>query len=281
MTRIIDLRSDTATRPTPEMRAAMAAAEVGDDVLNDDPTINRLQERVAALLGKEAAPYVPSGTMSNQICVKVHTQPGDEILCEAACHIYTWEAGGPAVLSGVTCRTVEGDYGILDVDSTRGQDPPDQRSLCPHQLVCLENTHNRGGGRVYPLTKLKAIHTWARANGLCHASRRRQTVECQRGFRYSSQGVGAPISTAYRSVSARGSARRLGQPWQAPRISLRGPRGSANSSGAVCGKVESSPREHFTPSIITSTGWPMTTTTHRSLPTRFKIPRPAFGTRGG
>src|SRR5438046_6751688 len=104
---IIDLRSDTVTRPTPAMRAAMQAAELGDDVFNEDPTVNRLQEKVAALLGKDAALFVPSGTMSNQICVKTHTQPGDELLCEAACHIYNFEAGGPAVLSGVTCRTLE------------------------------------------------------------------------------------------------------------------------------------------------------------------------------
>src|SRR6266568_4625469 len=102
----IDLRSDTVTRPTAAMRAAMAAAEVGDDVFDEDPTVHRLQERVAALLGKEAALYVPSGTMSNQICVKAHTQPGDELLCDVNAHIYNFEAGGPAVLSGVTCRTL-------------------------------------------------------------------------------------------------------------------------------------------------------------------------------
>src|SRR5438874_2088866 len=96
---IIDLRSDTVTRPTPGMRAAMAAAEVGDDVFREDPSMNRLEERVAAVLGKEAALYVPSGTMSNQIAVKAHTQPGDELLCEANCHIYNFEAGGPAALS--------------------------------------------------------------------------------------------------------------------------------------------------------------------------------------
>src|SRR3954452_5899991 len=110
---LIDLRSDTVTRPTAGMRAAMAAAEVGDDVFNEDPSVNRLQERVAALLGKEAALVVPSGTMSNQICIKAHTVPGDEMLCEASCHVYNYEAGGPAVLSGIMCRTVEGDFGVL------------------------------------------------------------------------------------------------------------------------------------------------------------------------
>jgi threonine aldolase len=163
---IIDLRSDTVTRPTPAMRAAIHAAEVGDDVFNDDPTVLRLQERVAAMLGKEVAMFVPSGTMSNQICVKAHTQPGDELLCEASCHIYNHEAGGPAVLSGVTCRTFVGDYGILDVSQLDGKIRPDDEHLVRTRLVCLENTHNRGGGRVYPLEKIQAISSWAHQNGL-------------------------------------------------------------------------------------------------------------------
>src|ERR1700751_1783572 len=112
---IIDLRSDTGTRPTPGMKAAIAAGELGDDVFDEDPTVHRLQERVAEMLGKEAALYVPSGTMSNQICIRTHTQPGDEMLCEATCHVYNHEAGGPAVLSGVMCRTIQGEYGIIDV----------------------------------------------------------------------------------------------------------------------------------------------------------------------
>jgi threonine aldolase len=162
----IDLRSDTVTGPTPGMRAAMAAAEVGDDVFGDDPTVNRLQERVAALLGKEAALFVPSGTMSNQICVRGHTRPGDELLCEARCHIYNSEAGGPAVLSGVTCRTIPGDYGILDVSQLEDKVRPVDEHLVRTRLVALENTHNRGGGRVYPLEKIEAISGWARRNGL-------------------------------------------------------------------------------------------------------------------
>jgi threonine aldolase len=163
---IIDLRSDTVTRPTPGMRAAMHAAEVGDDVFREDPTVLRLEERVAALLGKEAALYVPTGTMSNQIAVKVHTQPGDELLCEASCHIYNSEAGGPAVLSGVMCRTFPGDHGILDVSQLEGKVRPDDEHYVRTRLVCLENTHNRGGGRVYPLEKVRAISAWARRQGL-------------------------------------------------------------------------------------------------------------------
>src|SRR5947209_1459512 len=163
---IIDLRSDTVTRPTPAMRAAIAAAEVGDDVFNEDPTARRLEERVAAVLGKEAALYVPSGTMSNQIGIKCHTQPGDELLCEATNHIYVWEAGGPAALSGVTCRTIEGDYGVIDVSQLEGKIRPGNEHYVRTRLVCLENTHNRGGGRVFPLEKVQAISSWARANGL-------------------------------------------------------------------------------------------------------------------
>jgi threonine aldolase len=163
---VIDLRSDTVTRPTPAMRAAIAAAEVGDDVFHEDPTVNRLEERVAAVLGKEAALYVPSGTMSNQIGIKAHTQPGDELHCEAACHIYNFEAGGPAVLSGVTCRTLEGDHGVLDVSQFEGKVRPVNDHLVRTRLVCLENTHNRGGGRVFPLEKVRAISAWARRHGL-------------------------------------------------------------------------------------------------------------------
>src|SRR5580704_1179628 len=141
---VIDLRSDTVTRPTPAMRAAIQAAEVGDDVFDDDPTVHRLQERVAAMLGKEAALFVPSGTMSNQICIKAHTQPGDELLCESTSHVYLFEAGGPAVHSGVTCRTLEGDCGILDLSHLEDKIRDDNEHMVRTRLVCLENTHNCG-----------------------------------------------------------------------------------------------------------------------------------------
>jgi threonine aldolase len=164
--RPIDLRSDTVTRPTPGMWDAIRGAEVGDDVFGEDPTVNRLQERVAALLGKEAALFVPSGTQSNQICVKVHTQPGDELICETSCHIYKYEAGAPAIISGVTCRTVDGDCGILDLSQIEQLIKPPDDHLVHTRLVALENTHNRGGGKVYPLEKIQAISNWAHGNGL-------------------------------------------------------------------------------------------------------------------
>jgi threonine aldolase len=163
---IVDLRSDTVTKPTPGMWAAIQAADVGDDVFGEDPTVNRLQERVASLLGKEAALYVPSGTMSNQICVKAHTQPGDEILCDVGCHIYNNEAGGPAVLSGVMCRTITGDHGILEKSQLEDKIRPVDDHMVRTRLVALENTHNRGGGRVYPLEKIRTISAWAHQHGL-------------------------------------------------------------------------------------------------------------------
>src|SRR6516162_2261809 len=162
----IDLRSDTVTKPTPGMRAAMSAAEVGDDVFGEDPTVIRLQEKVAALLGKEAALFVPSGTMSNQACIRAHTQPGDELICETTAHIYNAEAGGPAALSGVTCRTIEGEYGIFEVSQLEDKIRPANEHYVRTRLVCLENTHNRGGGRIYPMEKIQAISEWAHSNGL-------------------------------------------------------------------------------------------------------------------
>jgi threonine aldolase len=162
----IDLRSDTVTRPTPEMRAVMAAAEVGDDVFDDDPTVHRLQDKLADLLGMEAALFVPSGTMANQICIRVHTQPGDELICEVTSHIYVWEAGAPAALSGVTTRTVAGDRGVVDVENLRGLIRPDNEHYVRTRLIALENTHNRGGGRVYPLDTIESISSWAHGNGL-------------------------------------------------------------------------------------------------------------------
>ncbi|MEL6470505.1 MAG: low-specificity L-threonine aldolase [Cyanobacteria bacterium J06623_4] len=154
---MIDLRSDTVTQPTPEMRHAMLQAPVGDDVLGDDPTVQALEAYVADLLGKEAAVYMPSGTMTNQVALRSHTQPGDEIVLEAEAHIYYYEGGGPAALSGVTCRLIPGEGGVFSgTDVARSLRPSD--SHFPHtRLVCVENTHNRSGGRIFPLSTIKGI----------------------------------------------------------------------------------------------------------------------------
>lgn len=162
----LDLRSDTVTRPSPEMRRAMAEAEVGDDVIDVDPSVQRLQERVAEMLGKEAALFIPSGTMSNQIGLRIHCKPGDELICEANCHIYNYEQGGFAQLIGVATRTVEGNSGVLKLDQLRGLIRAHDDHLVRTRLVCLENTHNRGGGTVLPLDSVREICDWAHEHGL-------------------------------------------------------------------------------------------------------------------
>ncbi len=166
MVQPMDFRSDTVTRPTPEMRRVMAAAPVGDDVLGDDPTVLELQQRVADLLGKEAALYVPSGTMSNLIGVRVHCRPGDEMLCEAGCHIYHYEQSGYAQICGVAARAVEGRSGVLQPEQFDGMVRPRDAHYARTRLVTLENTHNRGGGRVQPYEYVEAIAGWARREGL-------------------------------------------------------------------------------------------------------------------
>lgn len=162
----IDLRSDTVTRPTAAMRAAMAAADVGDDVLDADPTVAQLERRTADLLGKEAALFVPSGTMSNQVAIRLHCRPGDELLCEADCHIFHYEQGGFAQLSGVVARPLPGVHGRLRRADFEGQVRPDDAHFVRTRLVTLENTHNRGAGSVQPYDDLAAICQWARAEGL-------------------------------------------------------------------------------------------------------------------
>lgn len=162
----LDFRSDTVTRPTPAMRRAMAEAEVGDDVLGDDPTVARLEARIAELLGLEAALFVPSGTMSNLIGVWLHCRPGDELLCEAECHIYYYEQGGYAQIAGVAARTLPGEYGVLRPEQFEGLLRPDDVHAVRTRLVTLENTHNRGGGRIQPYAYVEAICRWAHQHQL-------------------------------------------------------------------------------------------------------------------
>lgn len=164
--KLLDFRSDTITRPTPGMRAAMANAEVGDDVFDEDPSVHALQERVADLLGKEAALFVPSGSMSNQLGVRVHCGPGDEFICDSGCHIYNYEQGAYAQLSGVAARTVDGPGGVLRVEQLTGLIRADNEHLVQTRLVCLENTHNRGAGRIQPYDVVESICSWAHDNGL-------------------------------------------------------------------------------------------------------------------
>lgn len=162
----IDLRSDTVTRPTTAMRRAMAEAEVGDDVFGDDPTVAALERATAEILGKEAALFVPSGTMANQLAVRGHTQSGDEMLLEAESHIFWYEAGGPAALSGVSCRVLTGERGVFEASAVRAALRPDDVHFPPTRLLAVENTHNRGGGKIWPLDTLRAVCQAAHDAGL-------------------------------------------------------------------------------------------------------------------
>lgn len=162
----IDLRSDTVTKPTPPMREAMLRAEVGDDVFGEDPTVNRLQEKVAGLLGKEAALFVPSGTMGNQLCIKAQTAPGDEVICESGAHFLHYEGGAMAMLSGAQPRPLAGVNGILTAEQVEDAIRPSIYYYPPTRLIALENTHNLAGGVVYPLSEIHRIHELARSYNL-------------------------------------------------------------------------------------------------------------------
>ncbi|GAB4306194.1 MAG: GntG family PLP-dependent aldolase [Candidatus Bipolaricaulota bacterium] len=163
---MIDLRSDTVTLPTAAMRRAMVVAEVGDDVYGEDPTVRRLEERAAALLGTEAALFVPSGTMGNQIAIACHTRPGQEVIVEADSHIYNVELATMARFSGVQPRVLVGERGIFSAHQVLSAIRPDLYYLAPTGLVCLENTHNGAGGRIWPLAGAREILDLAHARGI-------------------------------------------------------------------------------------------------------------------
>jgi threonine aldolase len=163
---LIDLRSDTVTRPTPAMLAAMWAAPVGDDVYEEDPTVRRLEEAAAARFGLEAGLFCPSGTMTNQIAIKAHTEPLSEVICEQTAHVYLWEVGGIAFHSGASVALLAGDRGRLTAAQVEGAIRPENVHYPTTRLVCLENTHNRGGGSCYTLEDLQAISEVAKKHGL-------------------------------------------------------------------------------------------------------------------
>ena len=213
---MIDLRSDTVTLPTPAMREAMAAAPVGDDVYGDDPTVNGLEARTAELLGKEAAVFVPTGTMSNQIGVRAHTEPGDLVLIDQSAHIVRSESGAPAALSGVSMKPLPGRSGVFtaaDVDDAVEPEHPFNPTHLesPPRLLCVENTHNGGGGTVWSLGRVEEVCVAARRHGLAthldgarlwHASAATGVSEARYAAPFDtvnvcfSKGLGAPVGSA-------------------------------------------------------------------------------------
>ncbi|KAF4516190.1 hypothetical protein B566_EDAN000429 [Ephemera danica] len=163
---MIDLRSDTVTQPTEAMRKAMARADVGDDVYGEDPTVNRLQEMAAAMLGKRAALFVPSGTMSNQLAIRVHTQPGQEVIVESTSHIVRYEQGAAGALAGVQLHWVVGGHGIMTAEQVEAAIRPKDPYSIPTGLICIENTHNSGGGTIYSLSTIEKIRAIATKHGI-------------------------------------------------------------------------------------------------------------------
>lgn len=163
---MVDLRSDTVTKPTVGMRAAMAQAEVGDDVYGEDPTVNALEARVAALFGHEAALFTPTGSMANQIAVQLLVPPGEELLCDADAHVVTYEIGAAAALGGISTRTWPAVAAELDVDTVEAMVRPAGYHAVPTRAIAVEQTHNRGGGAVLPLSTLDSLRRLADAHGL-------------------------------------------------------------------------------------------------------------------
>ena len=163
---LIDYRSDTVTKPTPGMMEAMMNAKVGDDVFGEDPSINELEALAANMFGMEASLFCPSGTMTNQIAIKCHTQPGDEVICEESAHVYQYEAGGIAFNSGASVKLLKGDRGRISADQVKVSINPDDNHKARTSLVCVENTSNRGGGSCYDFEEIKKIEKVCVENNL-------------------------------------------------------------------------------------------------------------------
>ena len=163
---MIDLRSDTVTKPTDEMRRAMARAEVGDDVYGEDPTVNRLQDMAAAMLGKRFALFVPSGTMANQLAIRSQTQPGQEIIVESKSHVVRYEQGAAGALAGVQLHWVTGERGVMTAEQVEAAVRPNDPHSITTALICIENTHNAGGGTIYPLATIEKIRALAVRHGI-------------------------------------------------------------------------------------------------------------------
>ena len=206
----IDLRSDTVTKPSPAMRAAMAAAEVGDDVVREDPTVNRLEAMCADLYGMEASLFVPSGSMANQVAIKTWTQAGDELIVDLNAHCYNLESAAIAALSGVQVTPVEGRRGIMSPEQVEARIRPPNVHHGPTTLICIENTHNRGGGSIYPVETVRGISEVARRRRIrlhldgarllnaCvekHLKPADYTRHCDSATLCFSKGLGAPVGS--------------------------------------------------------------------------------------
>ncbi len=163
---IIDIRSDTVTKPSKHMLEAMMNSPLGDDVFGEDATVNKMQEKCSIITGKEKSLFVPSGCMANQLAIKSHTNSGDEVICEAESHIFNYETAAPSVISNVQMVTVPGNNGVLDIDKVKKYVRTSEYYFPKTKLICLENTHNRAGGIIQPIEKIKEISKYGRETNL-------------------------------------------------------------------------------------------------------------------
>lgn len=269
---MIDLSSDTATRPSDAMRDAIHKATVGDDQRGEDPTVNALQDLGCELLGKEAALFLPSATQANQIAIRIQTRPGDEVICAENCHIQKYESGGPAVLSGVLLRPLHAPRGIFTADQLTGVMNPPIPHAPPTRMVCIENTHNYAGGIVWDEPTVRAVTDTAHANGLAtHLDGARLVnAAVARGCDLSE--IAAPFQTVTLCLS-----KGLGAPAGAL---LLGPAALINEArrwkhvfGGRCDKLASLLQVDFTLSSITSQTSRSITQMHRHLPRYYKTSR--------
>jgi len=262
---LIDLRSDTVTRPTPEMRKAMFEAQVGDDVLGEDPTANALQEKAAALLGKEAALFVASGTMGNQLSIKAHTQPGDDVIIEAGGHAMNFEGGSSAVLSSVQFTTIPGTRGVFDADQVEAAIRVEDVHYPVSRLVIVENTHNRGGGTVFPLKNILRIREVATRKGLrLHMDGARLWNACVASG-ISPREYAAPFDSVSVCLS-KGLGCPVGSLVAGSRDFIKRVHRFRKLVGAECARSGSWPPPASMPWTIISTGWRRITAKPKSWP---------------
>ena len=269
--RVIDFRSDTVTRPGPEMRQAMAEAPVGDDVFGDDPTVNLLQERTAELFGKQAGMFVPSGTMSNQAALHTHTRRGDEVFLHAQAHIIYYEQGGAAVLSSLQLRCFDSEDGTLDPAAMEEHvHRDDDVHFARTRVVALEDTHNHCGGLVYPLEKIRAVREFCDKLRPRAASGRRSHLERPRGQRRTAGRHRGAVRLRQRLPVERAWARPSARCWSALPSSSSLPSAPARSSAAACARPASWPPPASMRSITTSSAWPTTTAAAASWPSGWR-----------
>lgn len=258
----INLISDTVTRPTPAMLDAMLTARVGDDVFKEDPTVNALEAKVARLFGMEAALFFPSGTMANQTGIKLHTRPGDQLICDKYAHVFNYEGGGVSFNSGVSCRLVDGNRGMVTAEQVEEAiNPPDFYHSPLTSLVCVENTTNKGGGACWDIGELKRIKAVCQRHGLAYHLDGARLWNALVAKKEDPLAYGAIFDTISVCLSKGLAAPSVRYWWEVGNLWIR-PYAYARSLEAVCAKRDFWPLRAFMPWTIMWSAWPRITKRH-------------------